>query len=203
MPVPTSLLGDLRQTPTDRPVTLMMRHSIRYPITDWATGDTVGLTPEGFEIAEQFGTVLGMLRQPGRLLSSPVGRCMDTAHSIVKGAGWMGTIDVHPMLHHPFVEPDWQLLEEKNHNGSVPQAILALLDLVNDNQHTEPVMDLLVTHDSVLGSMIGYLLGLPVFGEKHWPGFLEGIYFWKESGETVMVWRGQRFALAGDLSAVN
>lgn len=203
MSVPTSLLDDLRQMPADRPVTLLMRHSIRYPITDWATGDSIGLTPEGFRIAEQFGAVLGESRQPGRLLSSPVGRCLDTARSIVNGAGWTGDIQTHPKLYHPFVEPVWQLLDGHNNGHSIPQPIFELHDLVTCHQHTEPVVDLLVTHDSVLGSMIAYLLGLPVFGKEHWPGFLEAVFFWKEAGSTVMVWRGQRFALAGDLFSLN
>ncbi|HZW04917.1 MAG TPA: histidine phosphatase family protein, partial [Anaerolineaceae bacterium] len=101
MPVPTSLLGDLRQTPADRPVTLLMRHSVRFPIYDFATGDAIGLTPEGFLLAEQFGTVLATLRRPGRLLSSPVGRCVDTARSILKGAGWTDTLEIDPLLGHP------------------------------------------------------------------------------------------------------
>lgn len=203
MSVPTTLLDDLRRAPVDRPVTLLMRHSIRYPIFDIATGDTVGLTPEGFRIAEEVGSVLGELRRPGRLLSSPVGRCLDTARSIVKGAGWTGEIKTHPKLYHPFVEPAWQLLENHNNGHSIPASIFELHALATCHEHTGPVVDLLVTHDTVLGSMIGYLLKLPVFGKEHWPGFLEAVFIWKEADSTVMAWRGRRFELAGDLFALN
>jgi broad specificity phosphatase PhoE len=197
MPVPQTLLTDLRAVPTDRPVALILRHSARFPILDDLSGETVGLTPEGFLMAEQFGALLAYRRPVGRLLSSPVGRCVDTARSIAKGGQFAQPVMVHEMLGHPFVGPVWDILEGGGPNGHVPAQVNDLVKLAISHRSDDPVLDLLVTHDSILAVLIHYLFQMPYRGSAHWPGFLEGIFFWKDVNRKHALWRGNHVSLEG------
>ena len=81
----------------------VLRHSARYPILSLEDVYGAGLTEEGVEQAEWLGMELKKLRPPGRLISSPVGRCLDTAAAIARRAGWEGTVQPDYRLSHPFI----------------------------------------------------------------------------------------------------
>ena len=57
----SSTVNNLALTPIDRPVSLLMRHSTRFPIENEAEVLTAKLTPDGVEIAEEFGYVLSII----------------------------------------------------------------------------------------------------------------------------------------------
>ena len=61
MGIPETLLTDLDNVPRDRAVTLLMRHSARFPIVPPDEGWNVTLTPEGVKMAENLGQVIAPL----------------------------------------------------------------------------------------------------------------------------------------------
>lgn len=190
MTIPASLLYDLERIPRDRPVALLMRHSARFPIIDPADTYIVTLTEEGVRTAEELGAILGRDFTGGRLLSSPVGRCIATAEAIARGAGWPGEVLTDELLSHPHIEPAWDQFNRGEVNGKLPEPVLAALELVLGQPDYKPVLDILVTHDTIIGTFAGCLMKAPVMRE-HWPGFLEGLFLWHEGVEVHVRWRGQ------------
>lgn len=195
MPIPETLLRDLESIPVDQPVVLLMRHSNRFPIEDPAKPFEAALTEEGIQLAEQFGSILGCRFTPGRVMASPVGRCIDTAAAIARGAGWHHVeVVCHDLLSHPHIEPAWDLLKAGNVNGSIPEPVLASLELLLAVQKPLPLLDIMVTHDTVVGAMVGCLLKVPVEG-SFWPAFLEGVFLWTDHAGTHALWRGEEHIL--------
>jgi broad specificity phosphatase PhoE len=194
MLIPEFLLVGLEVIPRDRPVTLLMRHSIRFPITDPARNYEVGLTPEGVELACEFGRQLAGKFSPGRITSSPVGRCIDTANAIARGAGWELKSQPHPLLSHEHIAPAWELYLAGKVNGHPPAQVIHTLRYLLDHQTTSPNLDICVTHDTVVGAVVGSLLHRPVQAE-FWPAFLEGAFFWLEDGIVQAFWRGESHQL--------
>lgn len=220
MGIVNSLLKDMKIAPQDRPVALLMRHSARFPILHPAETYTVGLTEEGVRMAEKLGGLLAKRFQPGRLLSSPVGRCITTAEAITRGAGWPGPVQTDERLSHPFIAPVWQGIERGD--GAVQpgaplpapvQSTLALalampdrlphqvalpFDFDSSDPHhrvddlpmpEDPRLDVLVTHDTIVGAVVAHLLRLSMRPES-WPGYLEGIFLWRDADRIHALWRG-------------
>jgi broad specificity phosphatase PhoE len=197
MTIPTSLLYDYERIPRDRQVALLMRHSARFPIIDPADTYIITLTEEGVRMAEELGEILGRTHLGGRLLASPVNRCLATAEAIARGAGWPGTVEVDERLSHPHIEPAWDQYNRGEVNGVLPGPVRAALDLVLDYPDNQPVLDILVTHDTVVGTLAGCLLKAPVQRE-YWPGFLEGLFVWKFENGVHVRWRGEERVLRFD-----
>ena len=140
-------------------------------------------------MAEELGALLGRLYSPGRLLSAPVGRCHDTVQAIARGAGWTGQVQAEKRLSHPFIEPAWDAYSRGEVNGLLPRQVHSVLALLLAQNEPGPLLDVMVTHDTIIGTIAGCLLKAPVMKE-FWPGFLEGLFVW-HSGEQVHVrWRG-------------
>lgn len=190
MGIPITLLNDFHQIPHDRPVVLLMRHSARFPITDPERGFEVPLTPEGVRMAEELGAVLGKGFSCGRLLASPVGRCMATADAIARGARWERQALAEERISHPFIEPAWDLLCAGKVNGILPRPVREALEMLLDHPQPQSMLEVMVTHDTVVGAVVGCLLHAPVHGE-HWPEFLEGVFLWREGEQLAALWRGE------------
>jgi hypothetical protein len=184
-----------------------MRHSVRYPIVNPAETYLVGLTEEGVRLAEDLGVLLGGHFTPGRLRASPVGRCKATAAAIAHGAGWPVKVRADKRLSHPFIEPAWSLVERtqtaggERLNGVLPERVRATLAWAVGAAEAArqpylplleeaPRLDVLVTHDTIVGAVAGSLLHAPVTG-PYWPGYLEGIFFWWDGGLLHARWRGE------------
>jgi hypothetical protein len=195
--IPQSLLNDVKRVPIDRPAVLLMRHSARHPIIDPAQPFIAALTEEGVRLAEEFGVVLGGRYSPGKLMSAPVGRCIDTAAAIARGAGWAGAVQSEEYLSHPFIEPAWDQLCRGEVNGVLPRQVRATLDLLLKSERSAPGLDVAVTHDTVLGAVAGCLLKTPVMGE-HWPEFLEGLFAWRDGEQVRVLWRGAEWHFGTD-----
>ena len=198
MGIPETLLNDLTFVPRDRAVTLLMRHSARYPIVPPDEGWEVMLTPEGVQMAEDLGAALGQQFCAGRLRASPVQRCIDTAGAIARGAGWGGDVLADERISHGFHEPCWILVYANGLNGIVPKPIPEAMGLLLESNGAAPRLDVMVTHDTVICSMVGGLLRAPVLGE-HWPSYLEGVFFWQEGEHIRARWRGMEYRFREDL----
>lgn len=236
MTIPVSLLDDLEHVlrdshsgPPER-VTLLMRHSARFPIENPADTFLVGLTEEGVRLAEAFGQLLGKDFVPGRLRSSPVGRCRATGEAIARGAGWTtAKVRADRRLSHPYNEMAWDMVWNAQHgkangsNGALPASLPPLLHWVTGAGRPagaprststapaiyqeylpifqQPVLDVLVTHDTVVGAVAGGLLHAPITGPD-WPAFLEGLLFWWAEGLVHVRWRGLEHVYRPDFTRI-
>jgi hypothetical protein len=59
----------------------------------------------------------------------------------------------------------------------------------------------MVTHDTILVTVVGCLLKAPVLGEKHWPGYLEGLFIWQDGKQVHIRWRGRQWVFDEDFAA--
>ncbi len=195
----------MRSGPPTR-VALLMRHSVRFPIENPAETYLVGLTEEGVRLAEELGELLGKRFAPGRLRASPVGRCRATGEAIARGAGWAAKVRSDRRLSHPYNEFAWDLVwraqtgRANGSNGVLPAPLPELLRWVVGPSQTarqavlplledRPLLDVLVTHDTVVGAVAGGLLHAPITGPD-WPAYLEGLLFWWVDGQVRVRWRG-------------
>lgn len=181
----------LNNLPADTPAGLVLRHSIRFPILNDAEVYLAGLTPEGFEQAEALGGELSRLRPLGRLMSSPIARCIDTASAIAKGANWKSTPTTEFRLSHPHIESVWNAMPLRRSEKSVPEPVRAVLDLVLNGQNEAGVLDVFVTHDTIVAALAGFFLGHVFQYPDYWPDYLEGVLIWRYNSEIHLRWRNE------------
>ena len=183
-------LAALAALPQDRPVSLLIRHSQRVEILDSANVYNAGLTPEGISAAVDFGFRLAQNRTLRRIVSSPVSRCVDTAVAIARGADWNLLVRIDDRISHPFIRPVWQSLPFIHYPDSpIPPELATLLRLLSAEPGSAGVIDVFVTHDTVVGSLAGYATGLPV-NNGSTPNYLEGVFVWEEGQAFKILWRG-------------
>jgi len=168
---------------------LILRHSARFPILKEEEVFTVGLTREGVKQAEFLGRSLRQIRQPGRIFSSPVGRCLDTASAIARGAGWAQTVCPDYHLSHPYIAPVWNALPIRWEADPVPGQIVELINLVLEGDDTPGVLDIFATHDTIVASIAGYFIGVEFHYPAYWPEFLEGVLVWRDEAGVHFRWR--------------
>jgi hypothetical protein len=196
MGIPKTLLNDLERIPADRPVALLIRHAARFPIPDPARSLEILLTEEGVRDAEELGAIVGKSMPvgkglpAGRLLAPPVDRCLSTANAIARGAGWQKQAQPDDRLSHAYIVPVWEKVASGDTSKKVPLQVRIILDLLLESPLGRPRLDVMATHDSVVAVMANILLRAPVLAEN-WPGFLEGLFAWRDSGEAVLLWRGE------------
>lgn len=205
--------------PPERPVALLLRHAARPPIPSGEWGDTLALTDEGVALAKLLGQQLGP--RLVALHTSPVSRCVQTAHVLREGSQVELTILLDRMLGAPgaFVSDEQlggqtlqrlglesfltYLLEGE---GSLPglaepdTAAHALVQHLLACSGSTPGLHVFVTHDSLLAPTIARVLHYPQL-RAHWPSFLEAAFFWSEgegvrgayrAHESVLGWKWRR-----------
>jgi phosphohistidine phosphatase SixA len=166
---------------------LLMRHSQRYPILDPSMVSSAGLTPDGVKMAEDFGIELSQTRLPGRLLSSPIERCMDTANAISRGANWGIQVTAEERL--SYLYPAWGNTIDCCTEKCSPELVVEVVNFLLTNHNEGNRLDVFITHDTILNSMVSMFLGQVV--HKHdWPEFLEGMALWREEQSVQLAWRG-------------
>ena len=180
--------------PPEQHVSLLVRHSIRVPINVPEETWLAKLTPAGIQLAEEYGAWLAQRRCPYRVMTSPVGRCVETSRSIIRGGNWPNPVVIDQKLGFPFIEKGWQQVNREGSLVEIPKEALAVLDyLLEDTTHAEG-LNLFVTHDGNIAFMATALLGVPTT-EENWPGFLEGMAFWREKEAVRVAWRGKVYEL--------
>ena len=210
------LLSSLQQLPGDQPVVLFTRHSIREQPANGFAGYSVPLTPEGVALAEAWGS---QLRRPVHVaVSSPVGRCVDTAKAMLAGAGLADTpVTAAPQLVEPgcFVRDIRMIGKTFVDLGPVGFANLhfreplpgicspgegtaALLSFMREQLGPPGSLSLLVTHDTILAACINTLAGVAVIDDADWPWMMEGAFLWFSDTHVHWLWRGQTGARALD-----
>lgn len=194
--------------PMDRPIALLTRHSVRELGTGIPSYD-LPLTPEGVELAERWGNELP--RPLHGLYSSPVGRCLDTARAMARGAGVI--LDVQPSM--TLVEPGCfvesigdvgplflqigPLAFANRHFQGPLEGLLApaagsakLIRHVRDNLGPPGSLTVHVTHDTILAAFIYHLMERDRIEEHDWPWMMEGAWLWFEDDDALRwIWRGE------------
>ena len=194
------MISDIIRSPLDlapakQHVALLIRHSTRFPILLPEETLLAGLTPEGVQLAEEYGAWLAQQRHIYRVRSSPVGRCIDTGKAIIRGAALPDPVVVDQRLGFPFVENGWQkVTNQKFQVDEVPQEAFDVMNyLLEDATHASG-LSLYITHDGNIAFMAVALLA-DMITEENWPDYLEGMAFWREEGAVRVAWRGRVFQI--------
>ena len=195
--IPPSMFSILDRMPRNRPVALLLRHSVRGDLPPGDAGYTLPITDIGRKLARKFGAILGDgLRT---LHASPIVRCVQTAEVLRDSAGAECPIVRDHRLGDPGVyvldnKRAGQVWADRGHesvmarltSGNVPLPGLAradeaarflvqhMLAATNDT----PGIHVFVTHDSLVTATAARLLKRPL-GKDDWPWYLEGAFFWR------------------------
>ena len=205
-PWPVGLEASFALIPKGQPVSLLCRHGERFPIVDGSFGAELSLTEKGLGDAFALGQVLPLPLVAA--FASPLKRCHQTASQILAGAQSTLTIT-----------PSNLLLDGFFTNRAQAETVLAqrqlkpiLLDLVQgvlvEGLEALPVgasrvlelvfapltngLSLFTSHDHIIALLLHYLLKLKEFNSEYWPGYLEGLLFWKEGSRQCWAFRGQK-----------
>lgn len=205
--IPPSVLTHLVRIPVDRPVALLLRHSVRDRLPPGDAGNALPITNIGRRLARGLGSLLG--ERLRTLHTSPVLRCAQTAEALREGAAARCAITSDRLLGDPGVyvldgRRAWSNWERLGHEGvmhhltteSEPLPGMARPDeaarfLV---QHMlaiageEGGIHAFVTHDSLVAATAARLLGEPIRPDE-FPWYLEGAFFSRVEGDVHAVYR--------------
>jgi Histidine phosphatase superfamily (branch 1) len=187
-------LNTLAVLPSKGCVSLVVRHSLRDPILGDNDVYMARLTPQGKASARQFGRELAHIKKLGRLISSPVSRCVDTALAISEGAGYGQLVRVDDRLSHTLMAPIWNALPACGNFDAMPSQIVTLLDLLVPRPGGDGCVDIFITHDTVVGALAGYITCEPVKDEAI-PLYLEGFFIWQDEKDIHFWWRGKNHVI--------
>lgn len=211
----------LAEAPIDRPVVVLMRHSVRPPIPPGETGNELLLTEEGERLAAQLGETVG--RRLASLRTSPVKRCVQTAEALARGAGVHLDVAADRLLGEPgaYVANPELAWEQVWRRMAYEEIINAVVDgrpdlpgfarprraagrlLEHMLEHaTTPGVHVFVTHDSVVLPTAAHLLGRSL-RKPDWPWYLDTVVIWREGDGYEIRYREHagRCAGAGELIA--
>lgn len=188
---------------------VLLRHGERHPIAEGTAGYDVGLTAAGREASMRLGQALG--GQTGRVLSSPVPRCVATASQILIGARREGDVEAAQELGDPgaYVSDAaeamlaFQRLGVRGVYERLASPGLSLPGFHEPEAATRRLVQFarglmfapsgrvhcLVTHDIILATFVSHLSGC-LLPQCHWPNYLDGVILWHESGEPRFMYHG-------------
>jgi broad specificity phosphatase PhoE len=212
--IPASTLRWLDEVPSDRPVAMLVRHSVRGPLAEGDAGYHMPLTEDGHALALALGARLrGRLRAAH---ASPLLRTMQTATRLLEGAGLDATVTPDTLLGDPGVfmldrraGPYWRdlghegmmthLVEDRPPLPGCAAADPAARFLVHHmlaSAGGQPGVYAYSTHDSLVTATAARLLQVPLTRED-WPLYLEAAFFWEEYGAIQVAYRDRRGARSG------
>lgn len=179
---------------------VLLRHGERHPIADGTAGYEVGLTAAGREAAMRLGQALGA--RTGRVLSSPVPRCVATASQILIGARREGVVEAAQELGDPgaYVSDAAEAMVAFHRLGvrgvyerlappgsslagfHEPEAATRRLVQVARGLMSAPSgrVHCLVTHDIILATFVSHLSGR-LLPQSDWPNYLDGVILWRQA----------------------
>lgn len=205
--VPPSVLRHLDGAPRDRPVALLLRHSVRDHLPPGDAGHALPITNVGRRLARELGEILrGRLRT---LHTSPLSRCVQTAEELRDGVGEDRSIETDRLLGDPGVyvidgQRAWSNWERLGHEGVMRHLVSesdALPGMARPDEAArllvshmlavageEPGVHVFITHDSLVTATAARILGQPL-GVDDWPWYLEGAFFWRGDGGLCAAYR--------------
>ena len=218
--IETLLPDDFRESlsliPEDKPVSLLTRHSIREEPENFNAHYKLPLTEQGIALANYWGGL-----QPFshfQLYSSPVGRCIETAHHMHDGRhNKHKTVQEMSVLAEPgcfiedisimrkvgkvFVEEgpipfiNQMISGNFQQHLSVKAGIRKLLEHIKAEQAEQNLqqLNIHVSHDTILAAFVYSLLKQDSINLDDWPRMMEGVYLWFDDTYVHGVWRGKIF----------
>lgn len=217
--LPDSMMSSVGLLPADKRLILFTRHSLR----ERSDGNgfasyQLPLTPKGRVLAKSWGRWLAE-HLPYSLdvdsISSPIGRCIDTAQLMQEGAGLRRDIAHQSLLVEPgslVTEPDIanpifkeigvlnfiNRFLQGNLEGTknAYQGGLDILSLFYQNQPKHGHLMLAVSHDTLLSAFLAVMLDVTEINWNDWPKMMEGVFLWFddkpfEQASAYFVWRGK------------
>ena len=217
--LPDSMISSVGLLPADKRLILFTRHSLR----ERSDGNgfasyQLPLTPKGRVLAKSWGRWLAE-HLPYSLdvdsISSPIGRCIDTAQLMQEGAGLRRDIAHQSLLVEPgslVTEPDIanpifkeigvlnfiNRFLQGNLEGTknAYQGGLDILSLFYQNQPQHGHLMLAVSHDTLLSAFLAVMLDVVEIDWNDWPKMMEGVFLWFDDkpfnqANAYFVWRGK------------
>ncbi len=205
--IPPSLLTHLDRIPRDRPVALLLRHSVRDRLPPGDAGNAQPITDIGRRLARDLGGLLG--ERLRTLHTSPLLRCVQTAEALREGAAASCAIATDQLLGDPGVyvidgRRAWTNWERLGHEGVIRHLVTESDPLPGMARPDEAARFLVqhmlaiagevggihvfVTHDSLVTATAARLLGLPL-GPGEIPWYLEGAWFFRVDGGVCAAYR--------------
>lgn len=197
--IPASTRRWLDDVPRDRPVALLVRHSVRDELAAGDVGYARPINAVGERLAREFGAALqGRLRT---LHASPVQRCLHTAETLREAANPSLEIVQDRMLGDPGAYVLDAQLAWKNWERLGSLGIMEHLVSTNDPlpgtapadvgaralvRHMlavavdAPGLHVFVTHDILVAATAARFVGSPS-GPGRWPRYLEAAFFWRDT----------------------
>lgn len=218
--LPDAMKSSVSLLPTDKPMVLFARHSIRELEGESVfSGYQLPLTEQGRQLAVNWGAWLqdnGL--QLTKSVSSPIQRCVDTVELMQQGAGISSNITTDQLLVEPgsyitdvskvgkkFFEMgaigflNAFLRQELEGTKTPVQGVMDILRLLYDSQPTQAgELSIVCSHDTILVVFMAVLLEQPEITQADWPAMMEGVFLWFdesdkafESSNLNLVWQGQ------------
>ena len=197
----------LDRAPMDRPVALLLRHSVRDDLPPGEAGNRVPITEIGRKLATELGARIG--KRLCTLHASPLIRCVQTAEGLRRGAG----IDIQIIRDRLLGDPgvfvidgqrawtNWENLGHEavmhhlvNSDDALPgmarpdPAARFLVHHMLSTAGDQPGLHIFITHDSLVTATAARLLSAPL-GPGDWPWYLEGAFFWRTEGGIQTAYR--------------
>lgn len=207
--VPPSMFRWLEAVPADRPVALLLRHSVRDELARDDVGYELPLNALGVRLARSLGAAMqGRVRT---LHTSPVSRCVQTAQLLGAAAGaplapvedrmlgdpgayvidrhlagrnWL-TMGSRGIMEH-LASRDDPLPGTEQPDAGARKLVRHMLAVALD----VPGLHLFVTHDILLSATAARFLGAPR-GPQPWPRYLEGAFFWRDGSGLNAAYRDE------------
>lgn len=207
--IPSSVLSGLVELPKDRPIVVLLRHSVRDDLPPGSAGYALPITEAGTQLAKELGGMIGARLRS--LHTSPLPRCVQTAEALNLGSDASLRIVHDRLLGDPGVyvidgqraQLNWDNL---GHEGVMQHLVTSdealpgmarpgpaarflvhhMLTVAGD----APGLHLFVTHDSLVTATSARLLGQQ-FGIDDWPWYLEGAFFWRNQDDLHIRYRDQ------------
>ena len=206
--IPDLLLETMNMVPHNQGVILMMRHSVRFSVEDVNDESMVTLTPDGIRLAEELGALLPW--SLGKIVSSPVNRCLETGNALARGAKVTSQSTPDKMLGATLLYSDNKLGNSTFNKLKTVAVVDGILSgkplpgihdatkicciLLNRFFETPPNLgkiNTFITHNGILAPFVYYLLGEKGYDFDKCPSFLEGVFLWGNRDQTYFAWRGK------------
>ncbi len=220
--LPDSMMSSVKLLPKNKRLILFTRHSLRERSDGHGFASyQLPLTPKGRVLARSWGCWMAH-NLPYSLdvdsISSPIGRCIDTAQLMQQGAGLQRDIEHQSLL----VEPGSLVTEPEIANavfkevgvlnfinrflqGSLEgtknayQGGLDILSLLYQYQPQQGHLMLAVSHDTLLSAFLAVMLDKIEIDWNDWPKMMEGVFLWFDDkpfsqANAYFVWRGEIYS---------
>jgi hypothetical protein len=189
--IPGYLKEAYKNVPLDVPTSVLMRHSIRFPIESDAEIWTAGLTPEGVSLAMNFGNWLRKQHKVDRVETSPIIRCVDTGKWLIHDFHNGHIVKPVDVLAHPNEKGEYEQIDEYLETGIWPDRILKMANYLVPNENQRRALNMFISHDTVIIAMVAFWLGRDVRGPREWPRFLEPFFIWWQGEQLIANFRGE------------